>query len=63
MTCEVARTLDTEWFCPSPSKAQVLSEGVPLLTRGKAYEVSSRLFADASALLRRFPSLKGAGNR
>eukprot|EP00439_Symbiodinium_sp_Y106_P056056 s1155_g7.t2 len=29
--------------------AEVLSEGVPLLTRGKAYEVSSRLFASAMA--------------
>ena len=25
-------------------RLQVLSEGVPLLSRGKAYEVSSRLF-------------------
>jgi len=29
--------------------AEVLSEGVPLLTRGKAYEVSSRLFESAMA--------------
>ena len=50
-TCEVgcvnARYRMVTALTSPSSKAQVLSEGVPLLTRGKAYEVSSRLFADA----------------